>query len=210
MYLAELQASSLLFQLALETDKFWQFPLDWWSSHSLILYNFFDRSCPEKALFRVLLPCVINATHGGLLRQENKCECNLSLYNQLFVNLTVADQGASYLGSTCPLVSLISLGDYSIMVLIYIILSMGYSLLSALPPKMKFIVTAACNRLGYSSSTAYKIYDVLQEGHGPYAGIDYTSIVSFSRILTPAGETPILYGCPLISSAFRSSRQKSL
>lgn len=59
---------------------------------------------------------------------------------------------------------------------------------------MKFIVTAACNQLGYSSSTAYKTYAVLQEGHGPYAGIDYTSIVSFSRILTPATETLAVWG----------------
>lgn len=68
---------------------------------------------------------------------------------------------------------------------------------------MKFIVTAACNQLGYSSSTAYKIYVVLQEGRGPYAAIHYTSIVSFSRILTPARETLKLYGCPLLSSALR-------
>lgn len=80
---------------------------------------------------------------------------------------------------------------------------MGYSpLLSSTTPKMKFIVTAACNQLGYSSSTAYKIYVVLQEGHGPYAAIDYTSIVFLSRILTPARETPILYVYPLLSSVF--------
>lgn len=53
---------------------------------------------------------------------------------------------------------------------------MGYSPLLCATPKMKFIVTAACNHLG----TAYKIYVVLQEGHRPYAWIDYASIVSFS------------------------------
>ena len=73
---------------------------------------------------------------------------------------------------------------------------MGYSPLLSTTPKMKFIVTAACNQLGYSSSTAYKIYVVLLEGHGPYAAIDYPSIVSFSRILTSGRETPILHGCP--------------
>lgn len=72
---------------------------------------------------------------------------------------------------------------------------MGYSPSLCTTPKMKFIVTAACNQLGYSSSTAYKTYAVLQEGHGPYARIDYTSIVSFSRILTPATETLAIWGC---------------
>ncbi len=38
---------------------------------------------------------------------------------------------------------------------------------------------AACNQLGYSSSTAYKIYVVSQEGHGPYAAIDCTSVSVF-------------------------------
>lgn len=34
---------------------------------------------------------------------------------------------------------------------------MGYSPLCSATPKMKFIATAACNQLGYSSSTAYKM-----------------------------------------------------
>lgn len=46
MYLAELQASFLLFQLALDTNKFQQFPHDWLNSRALIQYDFFDRSCP--------------------------------------------------------------------------------------------------------------------------------------------------------------------
>lgn len=50
MYLAELQASFLLFLLALDTDKFSQFPHDWLSSRSLKLHDFFDRSCPERHL----------------------------------------------------------------------------------------------------------------------------------------------------------------
>ena len=45
--------------------------------------------------FPLVLLSVTDAVQRGLLIQEEKCECNLPLYNQLFDNLTVADQGAS-------------------------------------------------------------------------------------------------------------------
>ena len=81
---------------------------------------------------------------------------------------------------------------------------MGYSPHLCTTPKMKFIATAARNQLGYSSSTAYKIYVVWQEGHGPYAGIDYPSIVSCSRILTPENYMEFH---SIWSSEFRSPQQ---
>lgn len=70
---------------------------------------------------------------------------------------------------------------------------MGNSPLLCTTPKIKSIVTAACNQLGDSSSTAYKIYMCCKKVMDLMLGL----------IMTPARETSILDGCPLISTAFR-------
>ena len=182
----------------------------WLNSETLTQYDLFDGSYTEWRFSLCFKCCKCNTAWTVETRKQVWmnviCHCSTSCLLIWQLKTRVLCE----LGSACPLVSLISLGDYSIMVLIYIILSMGYSPLFCAAPKMKFIVTTAFNQLGYSCSTAYKIYVVLQEGHGPYAWIDYKSIVFFSRILTPGRQTPKLYVCPLLSSSIIRLWQRSL
>lgn len=104
--------------------------------------GFFERLRPEIVS---LVLNVLNSTQAGLLGRENKCDCNLSLYNQLLIWRLQNGLLASWGQHVPPFLSF--LWDYSIMIRIHIILSMGYSALLSTTPKMKSI-TSACNQLG--------------------------------------------------------------
>lgn len=121
-------------------SSFFHFPCTWFKSHSFMRYDFSKRTYSER---HFSLCCLQMQNGGGCQNKKEKCQWNPPLYNQLFDNLTVADHGAH--GQHAPLVFLISLGNYSIMVLIYLILSMGYSPHLNTSKKIKFIATAACN-----------------------------------------------------------------